>query len=165
MKHDRSEAVVYRMYDADDRLLWVGMSTNLIQRIVSHRATQQWWPRVAKVTVDHFAGRKAAAAAERAAIAAEAPEFNKAPGTCVSFDTLAERDAARKVRADRRAKEQLERHWWKPEGTIRCGNCQRRPEWFPKGKELHEVPCQRCGCQAFERTLAVIHVEPSGAAA
>lgn len=83
---DGSEATVYRIYDADGRLLYVGMSINAVQRLAAHRYQQEWWPRVARVDIEHFVGRKAAARAEALAIETEAPEFNVNPGRCVGHD-------------------------------------------------------------------------------
>lgn len=71
-----SAAVVYRMYDADLHLLYVGCSTNLMQRVSGHRSTVPWWPDVDTITVEHFADRSSALAAETVAIRDERPLHN-----------------------------------------------------------------------------------------
>jgi predicted GIY-YIG superfamily endonuclease len=86
-----SEAVVYRMRDAEGILLYAGMTTNLPQRLTSHRYTQGWWPQVACVEVQHFDSRCEASREEGRAIAEEHPLHNRQPGHGVAFDTLAEK--------------------------------------------------------------------------
>lgn len=71
------DAVVYRMYDADERLLYVGQSTRGLDRIQEH-GRKEWWKDVDIVTVEHFGGdADAACQAEFDAIATEAPKFNR----------------------------------------------------------------------------------------
>lgn len=66
---------VYRAYDTQERLLYVGISMNLDGRLTKHRRAA-WWPAVAEVTVQWFDGREAAKAAEREAISSENPLHN-----------------------------------------------------------------------------------------
>lgn len=68
---------VYRAYDAQERLLYVGISMNLISRLTNHQRTA-WWSAVDEITVQWFEGREPAKAAERAAILNENPLYNKA---------------------------------------------------------------------------------------
>jgi excinuclease UvrABC nuclease subunit len=68
---------VYRAYDEDGELLYVGISMNLEGRLAKHRVTT-WWPEVDEITVKWFSGREAAKAAERAAIRNENPRYNVA---------------------------------------------------------------------------------------
>lgn len=70
---------VYRLYDGADRLLYVGYSGNLVERLRkhSHRNGQPWWPSVAYCTVERFPTQSDALAAEVEAIKAEAPAHNK----------------------------------------------------------------------------------------
>lgn len=67
---------VYRMFDADDRLLYVGVTCNTEQRWARHRESSAWWPLVARKTLTVFPNRRAALDAESAAIQSEAPEHN-----------------------------------------------------------------------------------------
>jgi predicted GIY-YIG superfamily endonuclease len=69
---------VYRHFDADDRLLYVGMSINPLRRLEQHRYRAEWFSRIAKVTIEWFDECFAASEAEIAAIKAEKPEYNVA---------------------------------------------------------------------------------------
>lgn len=71
-----SPTVLYRLYDADDQLLYVGATGNLTQRRYSHRSNQPWGHEIARIEAETFPSRAAALAAEREAIAAEHPRWN-----------------------------------------------------------------------------------------
>lgn len=67
---------VYRVYDADDRLIYVGATINLEQRMAHHR-TQSWWHGIAyRVSDEPHETIASALASERVAIANERPAFN-----------------------------------------------------------------------------------------
>lgn len=68
---------LYRFYDADDVLLYVGISLSAITRANQHRVEKEWWSSVARMDVEHIDGDRAAAElAEREAIKAERPIHN-----------------------------------------------------------------------------------------
>jgi predicted GIY-YIG superfamily endonuclease len=67
---------VYRLFDADDRLLYVGCSEYWNLRINAHRRDKDWFPTVTRTTVERFPTREEALAAELAAIRTEAPIHN-----------------------------------------------------------------------------------------
>jgi predicted GIY-YIG superfamily endonuclease len=67
---------LYRHFDKDDALLYVGVSLNAVQRLSQHRDASHWFAEIASVKVEWFADRKEALAAERAAITAENPRHN-----------------------------------------------------------------------------------------
>ncbi|GGW82896.1 hypothetical protein GCM10010340_70590 [Streptomyces griseoloalbus] len=71
---------LYRLYDAEDVLLYVGIAKDpkLRWQGHAHSPTSQWWPQVARKEVEWFATREAADAAETAAIEAERPVHNRA---------------------------------------------------------------------------------------
>jgi predicted GIY-YIG superfamily endonuclease len=69
---------LYRCFDADDHLLYVGISNNPEQRWRAHASTAAWWPEVARKTVEWLASRSAAETAEVEAIHDEAPKYNRA---------------------------------------------------------------------------------------
>lgn len=71
-----SPSALYRFYDREDRLLYVGITGNLPSRQQQHEGSQPWWQEVARMTVEHFPTREDARAAEQAAIDAEAPLHN-----------------------------------------------------------------------------------------
>lgn len=68
---------LYRLYDAEGDLLYVGISTRPMQRVREHSKGQTWWLEVASQSFEHFPSRPDAAAAELAAIRAEKPRYNK----------------------------------------------------------------------------------------
>lgn len=68
---------LYRHFDKDGRLLYVGISFRAIIRQAAHRNAAPWWDDVVTITVERFPSRKAALAAEKRAVEAEKPMHNK----------------------------------------------------------------------------------------
>jgi hypothetical protein len=68
---------LYRIYDGADRLLYVGIADSVFDRLGRHTGAR-WTAYAAKVTLARYADRKAAAAAELAAIRDEDPVWNLA---------------------------------------------------------------------------------------
>ena len=68
---------LYRHFDAEGRLLYIGISSSLAYRIEAHRRASEWFPLVATISVQHFASREELESAERAAIVAEKPPHNR----------------------------------------------------------------------------------------
>lgn len=93
---------VYRHFDENDRLLYIGRSRDPLRRLDQHRFRAKWYRKVKKVTLDWFPTFKAAAKAEADAIRAETPEFNR-----MLYAIKAERQSAPRVdrQAERRARE------------------------------------------------------------
>lgn len=69
-------SILYRAFDADGRLLYVGITKNFAAREAQHRSTSAWYGEVATWTREEFSHRDDAVAAETAAIAAEHPVHN-----------------------------------------------------------------------------------------
>ncbi|MEU8197435.1 hypothetical protein AB0C10_26965 [Microbispora amethystogenes] len=67
---------LYRYYDAQDRLLYVGITDNLIGRTMDHVQRSSWSEFATRATIERYPTRKEADEAERAAITAERPLFN-----------------------------------------------------------------------------------------
>lgn len=67
---------LYRLYDADGDLLYIGIGFNPVARYREHRKTKRWWPQVARREVTWYETRTAADMAEREAILAEDPRYN-----------------------------------------------------------------------------------------
>ena len=74
------ETALYRLYDAGDVLLYVGITSSLKVRMTQHVVDKPWWGDVARKTVRWYPVRKEAATAEAAAIKAEKPKYNIAHG-------------------------------------------------------------------------------------
>ncbi|MFJ2374984.1 hypothetical protein ACIOZL_19575 [Streptomyces sp. NPDC087769] len=76
--HRAGRAAVYRLYDADGTLLYVGMSCDPAKRFMGHRADKPWWGEVDTHTLEWFGTRAGASVVEVAAITDERPKYNKA---------------------------------------------------------------------------------------
>lgn len=68
---------VYRLYGADDQLLYVGIAKRFGSRWEQHAKEQPWWDQVDHQTVNWFASREDALLAEKRAIHEEMPVYNK----------------------------------------------------------------------------------------
>lgn len=71
-----SGTALYRLYDQDGRLMYVGISSIPEERWRGHRRDKPWWPQVARKSVEWHATLAAARAAERSAIKTELPVHN-----------------------------------------------------------------------------------------
>jgi hypothetical protein len=69
---------LYRLFDASDALLYIGVTVRKpAERFNAHSRTRSWWSDVAAVQLTHFPGAWLALAAERSAIKAERPVYNR----------------------------------------------------------------------------------------
>lgn len=92
---------VYRCFDADGALLYVGCSEDPDRRFYAHRRTV-WFCRVVRIDIEDYENRYAALEAEALAIRDESPIYNKA----VPVAPVAEFE--RRTRMDRLMKELAE---------------------------------------------------------
>ncbi|MFL9922575.1 hypothetical protein PQR75_46670 [Paraburkholderia fungorum] len=83
---------LYRHFDADGTLLYVGISLSAIARLKQHKSAAGWRGKITKVTIETLPSREAALDAESAAIKTERPVWNKHHAT--RTQTNAERIAA-----------------------------------------------------------------------
>jgi len=67
---------VYRCYDADDRLIYVGCTNSPLARMDGHRKGTHWFPEVVRVRHTVFPDRATGFARESAAIHLEKPKYN-----------------------------------------------------------------------------------------
>lgn len=67
---------VYRCFDAEDRLLYVGCSNCPPLRLEGHESVAWWWPDFAYVRNTVYPNKEAALARERIAIFEEMPRCN-----------------------------------------------------------------------------------------
>jgi hypothetical protein len=67
---------LYRIYNGDQVLLYVGISGSAIKRLSEHRLNQPWANEIATVTLEHFYWRDDAERAEQIAILNEWPIYN-----------------------------------------------------------------------------------------
>lgn len=68
---------LYRFYDADGELLYIGITSNPGARWKRHAGDKPWWTEVASTTIEHFGTREDVEVAERSAIRAERPKYNR----------------------------------------------------------------------------------------
>lgn len=71
----RPQRAVYRLYDANGELLYIGSSDNPEKRWTAHRSTKPWWPQVARHEVTWHPWREAWGVEARA-IWNERPKHN-----------------------------------------------------------------------------------------
>lgn len=70
---------LYRFFDAEGALLYVGITGRGPRRWVEHAAEKPWWSEVARTSTTHYATRSAALQAETDAIRSERPRHNLTP--------------------------------------------------------------------------------------
>ncbi|MGZ9935866.1 GIY-YIG nuclease family protein (plasmid) [Streptomyces sp. NC-S4] len=70
-------AAVYRLYDADEALLYIGLTCNPASRWKDHCKQMLWWPEVTHKHLTWYDTRREAWAAEGAAIREEGARYNK----------------------------------------------------------------------------------------
>jgi predicted GIY-YIG superfamily endonuclease len=68
--------VLYRVYDAQGVLLYIGITMHPASRFAQHSEDKPWWADVADIRVEHCGSREEVLAAERDAIKCEHPRFN-----------------------------------------------------------------------------------------
>jgi hypothetical protein len=71
-----AQHVLYRHWDKDGQLLYVGMTNNPPRRLTSHRAKAEWWAQVSWTSYQKFSSRPALKAGETRAIKTENPRWN-----------------------------------------------------------------------------------------
>lgn len=71
-----SPTSVYRYYDRNGLLLYVGITSRGIKRNREHNDTKEWWPYVHRQSVTHFPTREDALAREKSLIVKFHPPFN-----------------------------------------------------------------------------------------
>ena len=77
MNNDK-RTCLYRHYDKEGILLYVGISLNIIIRTAKHENKSHWWRQICNIKIQHFSTRKEAEEAEREAISKENPLYNVA---------------------------------------------------------------------------------------
>lgn len=69
---------VYRFFDADGRLLYVGIAYDPAERWKHHAAKTRWWKDAVDNTIEWYGTRVEAERAEKVALRYEKPIYNKA---------------------------------------------------------------------------------------
>ena len=68
--------ILYRYFDREGDLLYVGITKNQINRFAAHSKKSVWFSQISSATFTHFETREAAIVAETAAIKDEKPKYN-----------------------------------------------------------------------------------------
>ncbi len=76
MRLSKKKTALYRCYDRDGALLYVGASILPCTRTMCHAASKEWQYDIARITLEWFSTRPKALAAERRAIREEKPMKN-----------------------------------------------------------------------------------------
>jgi len=82
---------LYRHFDAQDRLLYVGISLSTVARLTQHRISSDWYSQISRVEIQKFDTRSEAEGAEWEAIQKEKPIYN----------IIGNKPASRRVRFER----------------------------------------------------------------
>ena len=69
-------SVLYRMFNRDSSLLYVGISMSFGKRLRQHKKEKDWYQEITHITLQHFPTRDDAAVAETKAIKSEKPIHN-----------------------------------------------------------------------------------------
>ena len=77
LEFEDDAAALYRLYDAEGALLYIGVTDAPAERMVRHAKTQPWWHTVARKTMVWYPARADADEAETEAIQSEHPKYNK----------------------------------------------------------------------------------------
>lgn len=72
-----NRTALYRHFGADGVLLYVGISNDVLRRLLQHSERSGWFRRIARVEVEWLSSRRAALDAEALAIQREAPRWNR----------------------------------------------------------------------------------------
>lgn len=68
--------VLYRLFDAEGALLYIGITVDFQTRMRYHRRQKPWWGEVARTETEPFRSRSEALTAEWYAIVNECPKYN-----------------------------------------------------------------------------------------
>lgn len=68
--------VLYRQFDKDGSLLYVGISASFFERISSHKKHSWWFPLISRIELEHFYSLHDVRDAEERAIKSERPRYN-----------------------------------------------------------------------------------------
>ena len=138
MKLWNGATTLYRHWDANGALLYVGIAFVEKERRKAHHRSC-WWPLVAAVTVETYATRTEAVAAEARAIRNESPLYNLAGAIGQQYErALLLRTQQKVARIAERAQSKVQRGWsedaQKASRAERCSECDAMPQWF--GREM-----------------------------
>jgi predicted GIY-YIG superfamily endonuclease len=81
MPDSPERTALYRLYDADGRLLYIGITNDPNRRWAQHARSSRWWPKVVTKKIEWLQSRSASLAAEKVEIERLNPPYNRAWNT------------------------------------------------------------------------------------
>lgn len=110
---DNEPTALYRLYDADDKLLYLGISWNPDARLEDHAKDKHWIHLVTRRTIEWYPTRPTALAAEAAATAVEKPLHDSSWRKTRAGDNPQWRDPEGRKRVESELAAEIEqgRHW------------------------------------------------------
>lgn len=78
LERGAAPTALYRLYNREDRLVYVGVTYQLEKRLYQHARDKPWWPEVARQEVDWHEHRRLALAEETRLIELYDPPYNGA---------------------------------------------------------------------------------------
>lgn len=72
-----NEWALYRFWGVSDELLYIGITGDPVERWRKHALRKPWWHEVTRISMEILPTRAETLVAERAAIAAERPTYNR----------------------------------------------------------------------------------------
>ena len=76
VQDDCVKTALYRHYDKNGTLLYIGVSLHAVQRLIDHRDKSHWFEDITRIDVQWYLSRSEAYAAEKHAIKTEKPKHN-----------------------------------------------------------------------------------------
>jgi predicted GIY-YIG superfamily endonuclease len=73
-----SNQTLYRFFNANNELLYVGITNNPFNRFSGHSKDKEWFKEITHSTMEHYPNRLAVDRAETMAIKSEKPKYNRA---------------------------------------------------------------------------------------
>jgi len=160
-----SKQTLYRFYDTDGNLLYVGISNTWYQRFHDHERKSGWFSKVAYSTFEWHESRESVSIAELQAIRTENPQFNQAHNP--SYETTMDHFAKLKMwtytdltpdKTHLQLITEMKEHLWR----IRKGH---QAKWVAMAfidLYLHLGPrglieCRNCDAMAVSRNINIWH--------
>jgi hypothetical protein len=76
VRHSKVNHNLYRHYDSEGNLLYVGISIYAITRLYQHSIASLWFKQITRIEIQHYPDRDSVLKAEREAIVKEKPQYN-----------------------------------------------------------------------------------------
>ena len=92
--------VLYRHFDGGGKLLYIGISCRLRERMAGHGVTASWFNQIKTITLEHYPDRGSFLLAEHNAIKAEKPLHNRDFKLRAYHETIAEAMAKENAELD-----------------------------------------------------------------